>query len=147
EEKLPGPERPGPGPLPDREKPSEALQRLVEIGPDALPFLLEALEDERPTKRRWARADGSPGFRDRLTGNLLNPLERRILSEKPAREDDGDLGRPKRLYALTIGDVCFVAIGQIVGRPYRVVFEFPPSSRGHVIVKSPVESKVLREQV
>jgi hypothetical protein len=40
--------------------------------------------------------------------------------------------------------VCFVAIGQIVGRPYSAVRYIPS---GIVIINSPTETKVLRDRV
>src|SRR5262249_4934277 len=72
-----------------RIKSAVALRRLVEIGPDALPFLLDALADKTPTKLK-IKPRGITGFDTELSGNPLNPLERRILSEETAREDDED---------------------------------------------------------
>src|SRR5262249_9134859 len=56
-------------------------------------------------------------------------------------EDGGLLDYP---YPLKVGDVCFVAIGQIVGRPYRAV-RYQPTAI--ININSPVESKELRERV
>ncbi len=124
---------------------SSALRNLVEIGPDALPFLLEALGDKTPTKLKV-----EPGFMtsfgDELEGNPLNTLERRALANKGAQraDDDDDADENASGYTLKIGDVCFVAIGQIVGRPYSAV-RYQPSLM--VVINSPVQSKELRDRV
>jgi hypothetical protein len=70
-------------------------------------------------------------------------LERRVLSEETADEDDEEtdfFDHP----TLKVGDVCFVAVGQIVGRPYRAVHYQPTAI---VIMNSPVESRELRQRV
>jgi hypothetical protein len=122
-------------------KTSNALRSLVEIGPDALPFLLEALEDRTPTKLR-VEPGIITGFGSELAGNPLSPLERRVLSEEtPRDEDDEFLQQP---YTVRVGDVCFVAIGHIVGRPYRAV-RYQPTAI--VIINSPLESKELRNRL
>lgn len=144
-------------PLPDHEefsmglvtnhrlKTSNALRELVEIGPNALPFLLEALDDTTPTKLNVEPGFMRP-FAAELEINPLNSLERRVLSEKPANNDndDGDSNDDAEPYTLKVGDVCFVAIGQIVGRQYSAV-RYQPTAL--IIINSPVRSKELRDRV
>ena len=127
-------------------KTSDAFRSLVAIGPDALPFLLDALDDNTPTRLKIKHGDGLGfmGFGNELDGNPLNPLERRILSRKAEHEDEDDDGRIHGRYTLKVGDVCFVAIGQIVGRPYHAV-RYQPTAI--VIINSPVESKDMRDRV
>lgn len=83
------------------------------------------------------------GFDTRIEGNPLNPTENRILSKEPPPEDEEDHDR-LHSYTLKVGDVCFVAIGQIVGRRYDAV-EYIPTAM--VSLRSPVEIKALRERM
>ncbi len=125
---------------------SEAFRRLVEIGPDALPFLLDALNDATPIalKLDCGVLMSDPGFGLEDKGNPFNLTERRVLRKKPADTDEYHDVWPAT-YQLRIGDVCFVAIGQIVGRPYWAILHgpglLPPG------LSSPVQEKLLREQV
>ena len=59
-------------------------------------------------------------FANELSGNPGNKAEQKVLASVPKREN----GFPTReavvtSYTVKIGDVCFVIIGQIVGRSYR----------------------------
>ena len=95
-------------------KTAEPFRRLVEMGADALPFLLDSLEDPTPTKLKicpgaWISAE--------MDINPLNPVERKAVADKNSSDEDDSIV-PTRV---RIGDVCFVAIGQIVGRPYSAV--------------------------
>lgn len=143
---LPGHTRFGAGLVTDHElKASESLRKLVEAGSDALPFLLEALGDTRPTKLK-VNARGTPFFAHELERNVLNSIERRVLSQKWDKNDDDNDDGPSdpRAYTLRIGDACFVALGQIVGRSYSAV-RYQPSMM--VVINSPVESKIMRERL
>jgi hypothetical protein len=93
--------------------PFEPFRRLVELGPHALPPLLGALDDQRPTK---------------ITINASNGL--------------AFLGNRKS-YTVKIGDVCYVALGQIVGRPHEAVSYFPS---GGICLGGPMQyPKVAKE--
>jgi HEAT repeat protein len=120
---------------------NNALRRLVELGPEALPYLLDALEDRNATKLELPIL-GTMAFGS-LDGNLLNPIERRVLSKAWPQEDE-DLDEYEGSYTLKVGDICFVAVGQIVGRPYQAV-RYQPSQI--IIINSPTERKELRERV
>jgi HEAT repeat protein len=133
------------GILPNRPPQSfEAFRSLVELGPEALPFLLDALGDKRPTQMNMksGNGNGSYWFGSGLKGNLLNPLERHLLSQRTAEADTNDDTLIDDPYTLRVGDVCFVAIGQIVGRPYNTV-----TWQVFTIVTSPVVTKNLRTHV
>jgi hypothetical protein len=128
--------------LTDRQlKSAEALRRLVEIGPEALPHLLDALGDETPTKLK-VDPKGAMWFANELWGNPLNPTERRVLSARPRVPP----GKEERVpsYTLKVGDVCLVAVGQIVGRPYRAARYQPTAG---IVVNSPTHDQELREQL
>jgi hypothetical protein len=89
-------------------KPSHAVLELVKLGPRAIPFLLEALDDKRPTKL------------------VLDP---QAITRFGFPKDGGP-------YTVKIGDVCYVALGQIVGE-YNSVVTYIPS--GNVMLSSPTE--------
>jgi HEAT repeat protein len=124
----------------------DALRRLVEKGPDALPFLLEALDDKTPTKLTIVHGSGPigfMGFADELGINPLNPDERRPRDQKPMEEpDDAEETGFLETYTVRVGDICFVALGQIVGRAYQAVRYQPTAIE---IINSPVHSKEFRE--
>jgi hypothetical protein len=94
-----------------------------------------------PTHPCRVRVVGSP-FSDELPHwNGLNPREARILG-KPD-------GRPKERehvedYVVKVGDLCFVAVGQIVGRQVQAARSQMTSC---TVINSPVEGAGLRDRV
>jgi len=129
----------------EQQRPSDAFRTLVEMGPSALPYLLEALEDRTPTKLIVPDATSpvtSMYLDTYLLGNPLNRAEARALARPAATEDDDD--GVYESYKVKVGDVCFVAVGQIVGRPYLAV-RYQPTAI--VVVTSPVESARVRDRV
>jgi HEAT repeat protein len=104
-------------------KPSAAFLSLVGLGPTALPFLLESLDDKTPTNLT-IRAPSVYGMwlLHALPGNELNAREARVLGDEGALHEDPSMNeRQLGWYNVTIGDICLVAIGQIVNRPYEAV--------------------------
>jgi hypothetical protein len=101
-------------------KPSEGLKALVTLGPDALPFLLDALDDQTPTKITIEHDDwfGAMWHGAELYLNPVNPAEAVVKARQanPRPED-----KHVKSYTVKVGDVCFVAVGQIVGRSYQAV--------------------------
>lgn len=143
-------------PLPDVEKPditvidghsrkvSGELKSLIEAGPDAIPFLLESLADRTPTK--WVVKPGrwsAMAAVDWLEGNPVNEREMKLLAplEKPAH-----IEATIDSYTVKVGDVCLVALGQIVGRPYRIA-RFSHNERVLTYVVSPSDHLRIREQM
>ncbi|HKQ50703.1 MAG TPA: hypothetical protein VJZ71_21725 [Phycisphaerae bacterium] len=124
-------------------KSSAALKTLVEIGPEALPFLLGALGDKTPTKLKLERG-AAMWLANELWGNPVNELEIKVLG--PPKDVDEAMNTDKRIesYTVKIGDVCLVAIGQIVGRGYQAVRYQPTAC---IVINSPTEDVTLREQV
>lgn len=99
-------------------KPFESVRKLVELGPRALPFLLDALEDNTPTKLTIKHEIhfGGMWFSDEMWGNPLNVAEQNAISAMhKAYESHQNL----KTYTVTIGDVCFMIVGQITGRDYE----------------------------
>jgi hypothetical protein len=144
---------------------SAALARLVALGPDALPFLLEALDNATPTKLKInCRGALAVLHGMGVGGNPLNRREWRALSAPPSpkeededvEEDDPDPWKAMDIlkdfgkkpasghYTVKVGDVCFVAIGQIVGRHYQAV-RYQPTAI--IVINSPVENRDMRERV
>jgi hypothetical protein len=105
---------------------SEGLKALVELGPDALPFLLDALDDQTPTKLTIEHAGvfGVMWHDSELDLNPVNPAEEavyRVRAKKPRDQEKLIKEEHVKSYTVKVGDVCFVAIGQIVGREYQAV--------------------------
>jgi hypothetical protein len=123
---------------------SAAMRTLIEIGPEALPFLLDALGDKTPTKLKLEHRSpfGAMWLANELRGNPVNELEMKILP--PPTSLGKAVKRYIESYTVKIGDVCLVAIGQIVGRSYWAVRHQPTAC---MVINSPTEDAELREQV
>ena len=100
-----------------RLKTPEPLKLLVQLGPEALPYLLQALDDKTPSKLKF---EPWKGFM-----NVGFPKD----------------GQP---YTVKVGDICYVALGQIIGRQYRYVNYIPS---GTFCISSPVEDQELVKNV
>lgn len=125
-------------------KSSPELRTLVELGPKSLPFLLEALDDRTPTKL-VIKHDGHHGvmeFTNELWGNPINESELKVLG--PRRSFPIGPGDHVNAYTVKVGDVCLVAIGQIVGRNYQAVRYQPTAC---VMLNSPTHDAKLCRQV
>jgi hypothetical protein len=109
---------------------SDALRSLVKLGVKALPTLLEHLKDERPTKIKLSHPGVFGGMYITQDGDNAEKLE--------------GLGRAETDYTIMVGDLCYVAIGQIVNRRYWAV-RYQPTAI--IFVTSVPKSKKLREEV
>jgi hypothetical protein len=122
--------------------PSEAMRQLVAMGAKAIPSLMKHLDDATPTKipamsgMTWMSFDDEYDF---------NKWTRRDVPAGVNRGFDlsGDRPRPKE-HVLTVADLCFVAVGQIVNRNFSAT-RYQPS--GGMIVSSPSYSTALREVI
>ena len=133
---------------------SDPVRRLIEIGPDAIPYLLEGLENDDPTplvvhadERRGA-IPGGMAFDEVLHGNPANPMERRVLALDRTPYSTSILDRttpfiPQEIesYRIRIGDVCFVILGHILGREYDCL------SGGDRIICTPVHRESIRNRL
>ena len=117
---------------------------MVTLGPDALPFLLDALDDQAPTKITIKQEGlfGAMWHAAELPLNPVNPAEQ--ATYKARREKPRDKEDPVKSYTVKVGDVCFVAIGQIVGRAYQAV-RYQPSAC--VVLNSPTHDPKLCAEV
>ena len=124
---------------------SDDFLELVSLGPKALPFLLKALDDGTPTKLiiKHDQEYGGMWFANELGGNPGNEVEQKVLATVPRQE----FGSPRDAissYTLKIGDVCFVIVGQIVGRSYQAVRYQPTAC---IAINSPTHDAKLAGQV
>ena len=146
----------GMGVAPDRElKRYSAFTSLVELGPKALPLLLESLDDKTPAKIAIEKTGdfGGMWFGYPIRGNRANKHETEAWAAVKAEPYDkkapdavnskGDFLSHWK-YSARVGDLCFAAVGQITNRSYDVV-SYQPT--GCFFISSPVENKSLAAQV
>ena len=115
---------------------SPVMRELVRRGTGALPSLIEHLSDSRPTKLTVGK-----GFIGKWFGKEYDPKVR-VPGAHPGlrlpHEDSFDS------YTVKTGDLCFVAVGQIVNRQLNAV-RYQPSLC--LVVNSPVETPWLAAAV
>ena len=121
-------------------QPSENLNTLVTLGPAALPFLLDSLDDKTPTKIvvKHSGEFGIMWHAAELPVNPVNPAEEAVYQARAGKPQDEE--KHVESYTVKIGDVCFVAIGQIVGRGYQAVRYQPTAC---IVLNSPVHDPKL----
>lgn len=135
-------------------KKSQTLRDLVALGPDALPYLLDALDNKTPTKITIEHDSpfGGMWYGGELDLNPVNPLEAAVYKarvEARKKASDGVFAREEgggnlKSHTVTVGDVCFVAVGQIVGRGYSAV-RYQPSAC--IVINSPTHDAKLCAEV
>jgi hypothetical protein len=115
-----------------------AMRELVRSGVAALPDLLDHLTDARPTK---LVVEHKTPFGGMWHGNEYDP---RDPARPPAGVDTaaGLSGWGGHLdeYTVKVGDLCFVAVGQIVNRGLSVL-RYQPSAC--LVINSPVQTPAL----
>jgi ankyrin repeat protein len=122
---------------------SETMRRLVAHGAAAIPNLVAHLDDKRETKITLEHEFGIGGmfFDDEYDYN------RRTAKAKPAGVNrhfgNSDERHPSK-HAVTVGDLCFVALGQIVNRNFNAVRYQPTAC---IMVNSPTYSERLRKAI
>ena len=113
---------------------SNELTEIVSRGAKAIPFLIKHMNDSRPIKIKPLKAMMWMDFSDEYDYN------RRTLKEKPKYNEDNIDKKHPQTHQLTVGDICFVALGQIVNRSFNAS-RYQPT--GGLIVNSPTYSKDL----
>ena len=116
--------------LPGTPKHTQAITKLIELGEEAIPQLLDRMSDKAPTKLSIKPADY---VMSRWYSNEYFEYDPENPYKKKHFEGD---------YQVKIGDVCFVLIGQIVNRSYHAV-RYQPS--GCMVVNSPVHTPELKQ--
>lgn len=140
---LPGTEQMGPMVL-FRKPPekSDVLRKIVEKGAAAVPVLLKHLDDDRKVGMKPVRGMMWMSFPDEYDYN------RRTIAKPPRGVNRGGGNLLEDCYpdrhAITIGDLCYVALGQIVNRAF-IATRYQPT--GGLIVNSPTYSKALYDAV
>ncbi|MEO2090475.1 MAG: ankyrin repeat domain-containing protein, partial [Gemmataceae bacterium] len=112
--------------------PSDAMRSLVKLGVKAVPALLDHLSDDRKTKIELSHPGGFGGM-----------FIEQDKGEKAEEEIKGELGTGKK-YTVRVGDLCYVALGQIVNRDYTAVRYIPTAIVGVTCVP---KFRKLREEL
>jgi ankyrin repeat protein len=119
--------------------PSNALQDLVKHGAAAVPQLIAHLDDTRTTRItvKHDSAIGGMCFRDEYDWN------RRTTKQIPGGVNR-DRSEDRSSHTVTVGDLCFVALGQIVNRRFAAV-RYQPTA--NIMINSPTSSVGLRKAI
>lgn len=136
--------------LPEHRFRFQSWKRLVEYGPKAIPFLLEALDDASPTKLSVDDAYIRTPPVDIFHINPINIYERETLKTVAPVQNE----RPSATYTAKVGDICFMILGQITNRSYffirnHTTFKIRDvaSFTVHLYINSPVENESLAKAV
>ena len=116
---------------------SDVMLRLVRAGAAAVPHLAAHLDDQRPTgiTLKYERFFGTVYFGDEYDFNARTTPAPKRLKE---RDSDDDV----KAYTVKAGDLCFVALGQIVNRNFNAV-RYQPSAI--IVLSSPTHSEAFRK--
>jgi ankyrin repeat protein len=122
---------------------SDTMRELVKQGRTALPHLIAHIDDKRPTKVTISHGFGIGGmlFVDEYDYN------RRTLANRPKginRSWTNLEEKHPNTHTVTVGDLCFVALGQIVNRSFAAVRYQPTAC---IMVNSPTYSEALRRTI
>lgn len=114
------------------------MRELVVRGLSALPDLIQHLSDSRETKL----SVGGGIIMNLWHSDEYHPRYRDPALEPPGVDTDPDFVDMRSVgdYTITVGDLCYVAVGQIVNRHLDAV-RYQPT--GNLVINSPVESPAL----
>lgn len=117
---------------------SPPLRALVEMGVEAVPTLLQHLDDSRltPFDRPPLADNPSVIHRYKELTVELDPLDRRSIALLAEEVKAMPPARDASNHQLMVGDVCFFALGQILNRYY---LPYQPVTKYVMIVTSPLE--------
>jgi hypothetical protein len=121
---------------------SDVMREIVKRGAAAVPALIAHLVDGRPTKITITRGSAIIGI---FFGAEFDV--NRETAERSKYSVDGGLSKGQAdldSYTVLVGDLCFVALGQIVNRRFSAV-RYQPT--GLIIINSPVRSGSLRNKI
>lgn len=121
---------------------SDALKQLVAAGAAALPALLAHLDDTTPT--RLTIHQSNMFFENELQSNPISRREQSVLQAQSWAPNSALNGNDRSTYTVKVGDICFVAIGQITGRGYQAV-RYQPSMC--IVINSSTDNVVLCARV
>jgi hypothetical protein len=118
---------------------SAVLEKLVRQGTDAVPVLLKHLDDDRKT--------GIPPVKGMMWMEFIDyhDYNRRTQKAAPSGHDESNARKPEPPdHQLTVGDLCYVTLGQIVNRQFNASWYQPT---GGLIIASPTHSRHLCEAI
>jgi hypothetical protein len=122
-----------------RPKGSPVIRDLVKMGAKAVPLLIAHLDDARKSKLTFKHRGDFGG----MSFSREYDYNRRTAKSAPEGVN-GDLfsekGDPANEHTLTVGDLCFVTLGQIVNRGFSAI-RYQPTAI--IVVNSPTRSKAL----
>jgi hypothetical protein len=129
----------------EKPAPSPVLRELVRRGVGALPKLLDHVDDKRPTKlviehkgsfgAMWHGDEYDPRYADPKKWPEKVNTKRGLLGENAKFETK---------YTVRVGDLCYVAVGQIVNRGLSVTRYQPTAC---LVINSPVATPALADAV
>jgi len=130
---------------------NEALLKLTELGPHAIPALVKHIDDKRETKLEIKHGGGfgAMWYAEEMPFDSTNEREVNAL-KKAGIKTDGERGglnnREDNIssHKVTVGDACFVILGMITNRAYNAVRYQPTACN---VVNSPSNSKRLASAV
>ena len=124
---------------PEPRQPSHALTALVSGGAAAMPALISGLGDTRVIA-------GLPAMKAMMWMSYPDEYDwnRRATATPPQGVHRDNEPQQPTEYRVTVGDLCFIAIGQIVNRNFTAV-RYQPS--GGLVVNSPSRSLALLQTV
>ena len=123
-----------PGWVPHR---TSTLRDIVALGALAIPALISHLNDARPTKIDIDSFMGARLYRDEYD---YNPRTNHPKPTGVNRDTDSSVTK----HTVTVGDLCFVALGQIVNRNFEPVRSQPTAC---IMINSPTSSALLRSAI
>lgn len=115
---------------------SEVLEDVVRRGADIVPTLLKHLDDARPTKIPPVHGISATMYGEYYDNNdRVHPR-----TWTPPKRKEGEEIEFADPHQLTVGDLCFVALGQIVNREFQAS-RYVPS--GNLVICSPTHSREM----
>jgi tetratricopeptide (TPR) repeat protein len=113
---------------------SSILEAVVRRGADIVPTLIKHLDDARPTKIPPVHGISATMYGEYYDNNdRVHPR-----TWTPPKRKEGDEIEFADPHQLTVGDLCFVALGQIVNREFHAS-RYVPS--GNLVICSPTHSR------
>ncbi len=121
---------------------SDTMREVVKRGMAAVPELIAHLDDKRATKItiKHEAMIGAMLFNDEYDYNTRTAKQ----APEGVNRDTGFGGNDPNTHTVTVGDLCFVAIGQIVNRSFSAVRYQPTMC---IMVNSPTYSEALRKAI
>jgi ankyrin repeat protein len=121
---------------------SGTMRELVKRGAAVVPQLIAHLDDKRVTKIAIKHEGGFGGifFNDEYDYNSRTNKQ----PPKGVNRDEHNVDKHPNNHTVTVGDLCFVALGQIINRHFNAVRYQPTAC---IMINSPTYSEGLRKAV